>query len=142
MEYNKEEFIKSKKQNYYINKYKKKMIAKKSINKILNEDFDEFNKIYSSATVRIRNSLKKYNIKFNFSYDEILGCTKDEFKSYIGNNLLEDMNFNNFGEWEMDHTVPISSFKFETMDEIKTCFNYKNIKPMWKEENRKKRNKI
>ena len=53
-----------------------------------------------------------------------------------------EMNLNNFGEWEMDHTISISSFKFETLNEIKTCFNYKNIKPMLKAENRQKSNKI
>ena len=42
----------------------------------------------------------------------------------------------------MDHTILISSFKFKTLDEIKICFNYKNIKPMFKSDNRHKSNKI
>ena len=70
----------------------------------------------------------------------MLGCTRNEFKQYIIDNLLEDMTLENFGEWEMD--VPIASFKFESLDEIKTCFNYKNIKPMWKSDNRQKSDKI
>ena len=40
------------------------------------------------------------------------------------------MTFENFGDWEMDHTIPISSFNFKVSDEIKLYFNYKNIKPM------------
>ena len=42
----------------------------------------------------------------------------------------------------MDHTIPISKFKFSNLNEIKTCFNYTNIKPMWKIDNRQKSNKI
>ena len=52
------------------------------------------------------------------------------------------MTLDNFGEQEMDHTIPIASFKFESLDEIKSCFNYKNIKPMWKSDNRHKSDKI
>ena len=72
----------------------------------------------------------------------MLGCSRNEFKQYIIDNLLEGMSLKNFGEWEMDHTIPISSFKFESLNEIKTCFNFKNIKPMWKSDNRHKFNKI
>jgi hypothetical protein len=68
----------------------------------------------------------------------MLGCNRYEFIEYIRNNLQEGMILDNFGEWEMDHTIPISSFKLESLDEIKKCFNYNNIKPMWKQENREK----
>jgi hypothetical protein len=143
MELNKEEYIKLKQKEYYINKYKKNNIKKKCIKKEINDkDNDDFKNIYFSACSRIRKSIIKYNLNIIFSYDEILGCNRNEFKEYILNNLSEGMNLNNFGEWEMDHTIPISSFKFETLNEIKTCFNYKNIKPMLKTENRQKSNKI
>ncbi len=52
------------------------------------------------------------------------------------------MTIDNFGDWEMDHTIPISSFKFEDINEIKECFNYNNIKPMWKSDNRYKSDKL
>jgi hypothetical protein len=87
-------------------------------------------------------SLQKYDIKFSFSYNDVLGCTRDELKIYIIDNLQENMTLKNFGQWEMDHTYPISKFNFKTLDDVKKCFNYTNIKPMWKEENRKKSNKI
>jgi hypothetical protein len=97
--------------------------------------------IYSSACARIRETINKYNLNIKFSYLDMLGCTRNEFKQYIIDNLLEGMTLENFGEWEMDHTNPISTFKFESLDEIKTCFNFQNIKPMWKSDNRHKYNK-
>ena len=52
------------------------------------------------------------------------------------------MTLQNFGEWEMDHTIPVASFKFEKLDDLKLCFNYKNVKPMWQSDNRHKSCKL
>jgi hypothetical protein len=52
------------------------------------------------------------------------------------------MTLDNFNEGEMDHTILIAGFKFESLEEIKSCFNYKNIKPMLKSDNRHKSDKI
>jgi hypothetical protein len=143
MELSKEEYIKLKQKEYYLSKYKDNNIKKKVINKFYNDNNEDGMKnIYSAACSRIRETIKKYNLNIKFSYLDMLGCVRTEFKKYIIDNLLEGMTLENFGEWEMDHTIPISSFKFESMDEIKTCFNYKNIKPMWKSDNRHKSYKI
>lgn len=143
MELSKNEYIKLKQKEHYLNKYKNNNIKKKCLKKEINDkNEDNFKNIYYSACSRIRGTISKYNLNFKFSYKEMLGCNRQEFKEYIINSLLDDMTLENFGEWEMDHTIPISSFKFETQNEIKTCFNYKNIKPMWKSENRQKYNKI
>jgi hypothetical protein len=52
------------------------------------------------------------------------------------------MTFDNYGEWELDHIYPISKFNLDDINEVKKCFNYKNIQPLWKLENIKKSNKI
>lgn len=52
------------------------------------------------------------------------------------------MNFDNYGEWEIDHIIPVSSFDFNIKNNIFKCFNYKNLQPLWKLENRKKSNKL
>ncbi len=143
MDLTKEEYIKKKQKEYYCNKYKNKNVKTKFLKKINNDvNEDNFTHIYNAACRRIRNTIQNYNLKLKFSYNDMIGCNRDEFREYIINNLQEGMKLDNFGEWEMDHTIPISSFNFESLDEIKECFNYKNIKPMWKHENRVKYNKI
>ena len=143
MELLKEEYIKFKQKEYYINNYKKNNIKKKVIKKFYNDvNDDKMKNIYNSACSRIRETIKKYNLNIKLSYNDMLGCDRTEFKQYIINKLLEGMTLDNFGEWEMDHIIPISRFNFETIEEIKSCFNYINIKPMWKSENRQKYNKI
>jgi hypothetical protein len=137
----KEEFIKKKQKEYYLNKYKTHNIAIKTKSKVINEIDDGFKNIYDACKYRIRSTLFKYNIKIKFSYDELLGCSREEFKNYILSILKENMTFKNFNEWEMDHIKPISSFNLNLEDELYNCFNYKNIQLLWKHDNRVKSNK-
>ena len=137
----KQEFIKKKQQEYYLNKHKENNIALKTKIKVINEINDGFKNIYDASKYRIRTALFKYNIKIKFSYDELLGCNREEFKNYILSILKENMTFENFNEWEMDHIKPISSFNLNSTDELYKCFNYKNIQLLWKHDNRVKSNK-
>ena len=137
----KDEYIKNKQKEYYLEKYKKNNIAIKTKNKVINEINDGFKNIYDAAKCRIRTTILKYNVKIKFSYDELLGCEREEFKNYIISILKENMVFKNFNEWEMDHIKPISKFNLNSLDELYKCFNYKNIQLLWKHENRIKSNK-
>lgn len=72
--------------------------------------------------------------------EEILGCTLEEFINYLQSLFIEGMTLENHGEWEMDHIIPISSAKTE--EEIYKLNHYTNFQPLWKEDNRKKSNKM
>jgi hypothetical protein len=72
--------------------------------------------------------------------EDILGCSFFEFMNFIENLFKEGMSFNNYGEWELDHKIPISSAKNE--EEIIKLNHYSNFQPLWKLENRLKSNKI
>lgn len=49
------------------------------------------------------------------------------------------MSFDNRNLWHLDHKIPIASAKTE--EELIKLFHYKNIQPLWKEENLKKNKK-
>jgi len=99
MELSKEEYIKLKQKEYYLSKYKDNNIKKKVINKFYNDNNDDGMKnIYYAACSRIRETIKKYNLNIKFSYLDMLGCVRTEFKQYITDNLLEGMTLENFGE--------------------------------------------
>jgi len=51
------------------------------------------------------------------------------------------MNYNNYGKWEVDHIKPISLYDLQYLEQVKECFNYKNLQPLWRIDNRKKSNK-
>ena len=139
--YKKESYIKNKINNYYKNKYKNKYIKKNMRNRrIKDRRIDVIHKIYNSLISRIYKNFKKYNLKFNISYEELLGCDIIKLRDFILNSLKENMTLNNYGEWEIDHIKPISKFNFNNRNELFECFNYTNLQPLWKIENRKKSN--
>lgn len=76
------------------------------------------------------------------SYIKIIGCSVDELRSYIIFGLKPGMTFDNYGEWEVDHIIPVSKFDFSIINNIYKCFNYTNLDPLWFKENREKYNKI
>jgi hypothetical protein len=73
---------------------------------------------------------------------ELIGCSSDELKLHLEIQLKNNMNFDNYGEWEIDHIKPISLFNLNNENELLECFNYKNLQPLWRAENRRKSNKI
>jgi len=140
---NKNEYISNKIKSYYKNKFKEKQIKMNMKNKnIKDHRKGGFYKVYNSIKNRIYRIFQQNNIAFNMTYLEILGCSLDRLEEHIINGFTEGMTIDNHGEWEVDHIIPISSFNFEDKKNITVCFNYKNLQPLWKSENRSKYNKI
>lgn len=71
-----------------------------------------------------------------------LGYTTDELKTHLERQFLKGMTWENIGEWEIDHIVPISHFKFTSADDpdFWLCWALSNLRPLWKSDNRKKSN--
>ncbi len=139
--YKKEKYIKNKIDAYYKNKYKKKSVKQNFRKKrIRNRKIDTIHKIYDNLIGRIYITFIKHKFEFNFSYKELLGCNIEELKDFIFNKLEDGMTFENYGEWEIDHIKPVSKFNFNNRNELFECFNYTNLQPLWKSDNRKKSN--
>ena len=72
---------------------------------------------------------------------KLIGCDASYLKKYLESKFLNNMSYNNYGEWEIDHIKPISSYNLNDIEQVKECFNYKNLQPLWKIDNLKKYNK-
>ena len=85
------------------------------------------------------NKLDKYSNYFN-----MVGYSALDLKEHLEKRFKDDMSWENYGEWHIDHIKPISSFVFESVDdeEFKECWSLNNLQPMWGVENIKKGNKI
>jgi hypothetical protein len=69
----------------------------------------------------------------------LLGINKDEFIHHINKYLIEGMTKENFGtEWGLDHIVPVDLFDLTKQEDLKLCYNYNNIMPMFNSDNRLK----
>jgi hypothetical protein len=64
---------------------------------------------------------------------DMLGYSAVELKHHIESRFKEGMSWSNYGEWEIDHIRPLTSFN-ESNDpsEVNAL---SNLQPLWKEEN-------
>lgn len=68
-------------------------------------------------------------------FGAIVGCSLEEFKQYIAAQFDEEMSWDNYGEWHIDHIKPLSSFDLLDEDQVKECFHYSNTQPLWGPDN-------
>lgn len=99
-------------------------------------------KFFNNLAHRATKELKKRNLKRKWSHRELLGCNPDVLENYIKKKLKDNMTFDNYGLWEIDHIKPISSFNLLNDKQVLECFNFKNLQPLWKDINLKKSNNI
>ncbi len=89
----------------------------------------------------------KDNTKSGSTLD-LLGCSVDFLKEHLKNKFKphkitgKKMSFDNYGEWEIDHRLPCSSFDMTDPEEQRKCFHYTNLQPLWAEDNLEKSDKI
>ena len=74
------------------------------------------------------------------AYKDIAGAYPDA----IENQFKDDMTWENYGVWHVDHKLPITSFDIQEIgdEEFMKCWSLDNLQPMWGEENIRKSNKI
>jgi hypothetical protein len=129
-EYDKQYRLRNKlKKNEYIRNYRKNR-------RLIDPTF----RIIESMRSRIKNFFKSNNIRnYNKTFN-IVGCTPQKLKEYLEKKFTDEMSWDNYGQWHIDHKIPLSSAKTE--EEIyKLCY-YTNLQPLWAKDNIKKSNKI
>jgi hypothetical protein len=124
---------------YYSDQSKNEKLVKK-YRDLAKEDI--IYKIINNLARRATKELKKKKIKRKLSHSKLIGCSASELKEHLEKLFKKKMSYDNYGKWEVDHKIPISSFNFENENEVEECFHYTNLQPLWQKENRKKGNKI
>ncbi len=97
-------------------------------------------KLSSNIRTLISNCIKRQGYKKESTIQEILGCSFKYFKSHIESQFTEGMNWNNSGEWHIDHIYPVSLAKDK--NQLIKLNHYTNLQPLWAKENIIKSNKI
>ena len=105
---------------------------------------DPLYKLISNFRTAIYQVLKENNVDKNGHYFEILKYSPKELISHLEKQFKDGMTWDNYGEWHVDHSVPLSSFNIKEIgdSEFMKCWSLSNLQPMWGEENIKKSNKI
>ena len=53
------------------------------------------------------------------------------------------MSLDNYGSvWQIDHCLPITAFNLLDENDMKKCFNWINLRPMYSKENNSKNDKV
>ena len=108
------------------------------------KDTDPLYKLISNFRTAIYQVLKESNVEKNGHYFDILGYTPEELILHLEKQFTEGMTWENYGEFHVDHKLPISSFNIKEIgdEEFMRCWGLENLQPMWGEENIRKSNKI
>jgi hypothetical protein len=108
------------------------------------KDTDPLYKLISNFRTAIYQVLKESNVEKNGHYFDILGYTPEELINHLEKQFTEGMTWDNYGEFHVDHKLPISSFNIKEIgdEEFMRCWCLDNLQPMWGEENIRKSNKV
>jgi hypothetical protein len=92
---------------------------------------------------RVRYFIKGGISKGRAKYEAILGCSWDTLREWLESNFVDGMTWENYGTvWHVDHTLPCSIFDFNIEENVRTCFNWSNLSPMFGLENISKSDKV
>ena len=110
--------------------------------KIYSENYRniEHNRIANNYRSRLFNALKN-NIKSK-STENLIGCSYQELKKHLEDQFEEGMNWDNYGEWHVDHIIPCAAFDLSCEYQQAVCFHYSNCQPLWAEDNLSKKDSI
>lgn len=96
---------------------------------------------------RIRSHIRSvvYNaLKYTISpslAEKYLGCSTVFAKEYIQSKFDNGMTWDNWGEWELDHIIPVNTFDLTVEVNTFAVSHYTNLQPLWKKDHIKKSSK-
>jgi hypothetical protein len=94
-------------------------------------------RLSSNISRSIRQSLFRFSGKGGAPWESLVGYTKAELIEHIESRLQPGMTWDNYGEWHLDHIIPVVVFNFTSYEHVdfKRCWALKNLRPMWASEN-------
>lgn len=76
------------------------------------------------------------------SVTQFLGCSIDELRVHLERQFRDGMTWDNYGEWHIDHILPCAAFDHANDGEVRACWHFTNLRPLWAEENMSKHSRV
>lgn len=92
--------------------------------------------------MRLRDALNRSHVYKSQKTLDLLGCSAIFLKSYLESKFLPGMSWERRHEIHIDHIKPCDSFDLTDPGQLKACFHYTNLQPLWAKDNQRKSNKI
>ena len=105
---------------------------------------DPIYKLINNFRTAIYQVLKENQVQKNGHYFDILKYSPENLIEHLESKFKDNMTWDNYGEWHVDHIKPISSFQITEIgdNEFMSCWSLDNLQPLWGEENIRKSNKL
>lgn len=136
---------------YKINKESYKVWAKNYYQRNKHKRNEYLRKVRkNSPKFRLNQSMSKAigrilkNGKGGKSWLNFVDFNISSLMEHIGKQFTEGMSWDNYGEWHIDHKIPIGAFNFTKPEhaDFKRCWALKNLQPLWAIENMSKGAKL
>lgn len=132
-EANREKLIAIARQWHADNPEKSAAIRLKHYHSVLKHD--EGFKAASIARRALKRTLKASGIQKQKETSKYLGYSHNELKAHLERNFSEGMSWENYGQWHVDHIIPIAEFIRLGVTCPKKINALENLVPMWAYEN-------
>lgn len=104
----------------------------------------------TNPTLRLRCNLSAYmsdclrHGKGGRSWEKLVNFTLKELMAHLEKQFQSGMTWSNYGEWHIDHIIPVSVFNYTSPEHIdfKRCWSLSNLQPLWAKDNFDKKAKI
>jgi hypothetical protein len=67
--------------------------------------------------------------------EALIGCTIEAAKFHIESQFQPGMSWENRGSFVIDHWCPVAAFNLEDSEEVRHCFNWRNLQPLTRHDN-------
>ena len=91
-----------------------------------------------SACLRTRMNMALRHGRKCAGTSELIGISIIDLRKYLEKQFKQDMTWDNYGKWSIDHIIPLASFDLSIAEEQKKAFHYTNLQPLWTKDNSSK----
>lgn len=101
-------------------------------------------RLNQSISSGVRASLADPKTKAGRRWEILVGYTVNDLIDHLEKKFLPGMSWENYGQWHIDHIIPLSAFSFETPDhyDFKRAWSLENLQPLWAKDNIAKSNRL
>jgi 5-methylcytosine-specific restriction endonuclease McrA len=93
-------------------------------------------KIIQNQKRRIRTICKNKGYHKTSEFNNIFGIDAKGLKQYMETLFVDGMTWDNYGEWEVDHIVPLETVN--SFEDLSRLSHYKNLQPLWENDHKTK----
>tara|TARA_Y100001978_G_scaffold134162_1_gene119962 strand:- start:38 stop:1039 length:1002 start_codon:yes stop_codon:yes gene_type:complete len=93
--------------------------------------------------IMVYKALTRKGVMRSMRTKELIGCDNKFLKKHLESLFTENMSWENWSQygWHIDHIRPCESFNFESIEQRKVAFNWRNLQPLSASENTSKQHR-